>query len=538
MQNLSLDKQVGIFINEAIGKRIFVSIVFAIVSVSVLLTGVYWPKKYESRTSILWSNRDSLSPLLRDGVAQTTTLSEQAAIAREVIFSNRALDTMIRKAGFGKNETGLDLDQRHLELLKGELRNGIRVHNRGRNLIIISYRNKNPDLAYLVVSILSELLIQETRDVKNKSSQDAFDFINRQVEDYKFKLDSINRHIIDFRKENVDLDSDTSTGVNIRVNELKRVIRETTLQLTEARVQGKSLKEQRSLEREKIEHQLLVESQHETSVEREGVYDDRLRFLQESLDTLRLSYTESYPDIIQLKEQIRNLKILIEKEKSQSQKQEGQIKQPGRELELNNIVFVESPLYTSLSSEISSIETQVQTLRARISDTQQRLDTELKRANKVNALESQLEEMTRDLDVTQQIYDDLLTRRENARVSLNLQLENQGSTFKIQEPAVIPLVPTGLRFLHFFLLCGPAGLLIPLGLIYSLLFIDPRIRHEDSLDTEILGIPVIGAVEHYANDKDHKNEKRKTILSITIAGFAIILLAVITFLKLNQFIGV
>ncbi|MCP3850459.1 MAG: hypothetical protein GY694_09515, partial [Gammaproteobacteria bacterium] len=282
------------------------------------------------------------------------------------------------------------------------------------------------------MSIVSELFLTESREVKNESSQGAFDFIDRQVNDYKNKLDTINRQIISFRKSNADLDSDTRQGVNRRVNNLKSIIRDTTLQLTEIRVKKQSLQEQLLAERQKIEKQLLLESRQASSIVMESVNVERLRRLQTTLDTLRLSYTESYPDIVQVKEQIKNLNAQIEQEKANANSTNANNSQ---EFSSTNINFIESPWYSRLSSQIADAETIIQTLKARIDDSNVRLDQELLRANKVNSLESQLEEMTRDMAVTQEIYDSLLTRRENARVSLNLQLEDQGSTFKIYEPA-------------------------------------------------------------------------------------------------------
>ena len=534
MQNLSLDKQIFIFINEVLNKKIFVSIVFAIVSVAVLTTGVFWPKIYESSASILWNNKDSLSPLLERGMAQTQTVAEQADIAREIILSNKLLDQLIEKAGLDVDANGQPLSERQLEIQKGSFRQSINVTNVGKRLILISYKHLDPEMAYLVVSIVSELFLQETRLVKNQSSQGAYDFIDRQVMDYKAKLDSINQRIIEFRKQNVDLDSDTRTGVNSRVNNLRNVIRETTLQLTEARVQKRSLDEQLVIERKKIEQQLQAEAKQASSVQRESAYAERLTNLQTNLDTLRLSYTEDYPDIVQLKEQIKNLKALMENE----ERKPADTMTEGVSQSTIEVNFVESPLYIRLSNEIANVQTLIQTLEARISDTEKRLNTELERANKVNALESQLEEMTRDLDVTQSIYDDLLTRRENARVSLNLQLENQGSTFKIQEPATIPLIPSGLRFMHFALACVPLGLLVPLGLIYVYLLLDTRIRHEDSIDSDFLDIPVIGVVEHYSTKADLKLERSQTVLATSVFVIAFLLLGAVAILKASQVLGI
>jgi polysaccharide chain length determinant protein (PEP-CTERM system associated) len=531
MQEISLAKQLETFVNEVIDKRVLVSIAFAIVSITILVTGVFWPKVYESKASILWSNTSSLSPLLEQDVARATTINDQAEIAREIILSNKILDQLIDKAGLGVDANGRPLGERQRELIKGGLRRSIKVSNLGKRLIVISYRSKDPEKAYLIASIVSELFIQETRAVKNQSSQAAYDFINRQVQDYKNKLDKINREIIEFRKQNVDLDSDTRTGVNNRVNTLKNLIRETRLQLTEAQVQKKSLQEQLSRERRRIEQQLAASRAQASNRVIQSNYEERLKSLQSRLDTLRLSYTDDYPDIIQLKEQIRNLKLQIEQEKQDRANAPADAPAPPA------VAFEPSPLYENLSNEIANIETTIKTLEARIEDASVRLDKELERANLVNALESQLEEMTRDLDVTQAIYDDLLTRRENARVSLNLQLENQGSTFKIQEPAVVPLVPVGLRFLHFALASLALGVLVPLGLIFALVVLDPRIRNEEAIDPEVLDIPIIGVVGHYANDRDKQRERRKTRLSIAIVSLTLAALATIVLLKINQYIG-
>lgn len=539
MNSLSLDKQLFIFLNEVIDRRVPISIIFSVVSILIITIGINWPKIYESRTSILWTNYDPASAILQQGVSRASRqarVSDQVEIAREIILSNKILDKLIVQAQLDVDQnSGLKLSKRQLEVLKGNFRSSIQIFNTGRRLIVISYRHPNSELAYLVVSIASEMFLQETRDVKNKTSQGAYDFINRQVLDYKNKLDNIDKRIIEFRKANVDLDSDTRVGVNSRVNNLKTIVRETKLELTEARVQKGSLEDQLVIERHKIEQKLLLEYRQASSAQRESVYADRLKALQSSLDSLRLSYTESYPDIIQIKDQIKNLKAQIAVEESEVSSNDSTTTD---DINFDDITFIESALYVQLAGEVADAETLIQTLLARIEDSQNRLNGELERANKVNALESQLEEMTRDLDVTQSIYDDLLTRRENARVSLNLQLENQGSTFKIQEPAVVPIVPVGLRFLHFVLGSVPLGLMIPLGILFGLLFIDTRVRHEDNIDQEVLQIPVIGTIEHYSNESDNKIELKKTMVSITVFVSSLLVISLLVILKINQFIGV
>ncbi len=533
MNELGLSKLIRILINEVLDKRVFCSIVFAIVALSIFVVGLNWPKVYESEVTILWTNRDPARTILQQPVSREelqVRIFDQIEIAKEIVFSNKILDVIIEEAGLGIDTNGNKLHRRQLEVVKGRLKSNLKLYNRGRKIMAFSYKDVDPEQAYVIVSIASELFLRETRVVKNKASQHAYDFINRQVLDYKDKLGNVNRQIIEFRQANVDLDSDTRTGVNARVNQLKANIKDTKLSLNELRVQKQSLETQLLTERQRIEQQLQAESQQAVSAEREGAFTERLQTLESNLDTLRLSYTENYPDIVHFKEQIKNLKLMMDQEDA-SNTGESTNESSGHE-----IIFVETPLYVQLAGEIADAETDIQTFFARVDESGKRLDTELLRASKVNALESQLEEMTRDLDVTQRIYDDLLTRRENARVSLNLQLENQGVRFRVQDPASIPVVPVGLRFIHFVIGSVPVALLVPLVIIFGLLYIDKSIRHEDNVDQELLALPVIGVVDYYPNRLDIKKQKLKTIFSLSIFATTGATLITLVILKLNHII--
>lgn len=536
MKNLSIDKQIVLFINEAIDKRVLLSILFGLFSIVFIVIGIYVPKIYESSSAILWTNYNPAQSILQQSVSaeeMRTSVRDQVEIAKQIIFSNHSLDRLIEEAQLNVADDGTQLNRKKIAVIKAGIKSNLKIDNSGSRLLTISYRHPDPDLVFLVVSIATELFLQESRDSKNETSQGAYDFINRQVIDYKNKLDDLNKRIIEFRKANVDLDSDTRVGVNTRVNNLKQTLRETKLLLTEARVRKSALIDQLNSEKRKVEKQQLSESRLALSAEKGSVLTERLATLQSDLDTLRLSYTDSYPDIIQLKEQIAKIEEQIS---IQNQARASQITEAGSpDVEIN---YNSSSLLVQLIQDVSNVETTIQTLIARTADAQSRLDNELERANKVNSLESQLAEMTRDLDVTQEIYNDLLTRRENARVSLNLQLENQGSAFKLQEPASRPVSPIGLRFFHFAIGSAPAAAIVTCGLLFAFLFLDARIRHEVSIDKDVLDIPVIGTIAHYSNDLDKMREKVRTVQSVSVVLSTLIIMAVLVILKINNFLGV
>ena len=99
---------------------------------------------------------------------------------------------------------------------------------------------------------------------------------------------------------------------------------------------------------------------------------------------------------------------------------------------------------------------------------QKMLRNEYERAKRIHGGEATLIKLTRDYDVNQGIYQDLLKRLENARVSRNLDMEQQGLSFKIQEPAKVPLLPTGVRFIHFAIAGIVLGIAVPFGIMRSI----------------------------------------------------------------------
>jgi len=523
MQQLSIDKQLRLVLNESFDKRRLFAIAFTIISVAIMVTGLYWPKTYESTVTLIWNRANVLEPLLDTAV--TTRLKDQAAVASEVIYSNKVLEILIEKAELSKRKDGKVMSLRDIEILKSVLRSKIKLSNVGKNILKLTYQNQSAETAYIVISVVANLFLQETASAKQSDSREAFDFINKQVLDYEFKLEQINDSINAFKSSNVELQVDSSKELSTRVSKLREQLKVTSLELKEAEIQ-----------RESISEQLLIESKKNVRVAVvNSVNQDRLLAMEDQLLQLRLTFTENYPDIVQLKEQLKNLRIVIAEEEAENERLFNE--DPDSFGAQNTI---DTPLYTQLKQQLADLETQVKTLNARRTDRQRLLNKELARSSEVNSLASQLDELSRDYNVTKKVYEDLLTKRESARVSLNLELENAGSLFKIHEPPIVPLVPIGLRFLHFVLGSVVLGLLLPFVVVLVLLLLDPRIRHEENFnldeDTESeFDFPVLGAVARYNKLEDIAYGRSITLQAALIMVLAISALSGIVLSRLSGY---
>jgi hypothetical protein len=118
--------------------------------------------------------------------------------------------------------------------------------------------------------------------------------------------------------------------------------------------------------------------------------------------------------------------------------------------------------------------------------------------------EAVLAELTRDYQINRDIYQDLLRRRENARVSMNMDREHQGLTFKIQEPAAVPQAQVGPQFAHFVAGGLLLGILIPAGLLFARLQIDPRVRVGSAVSVA-RKVPIVAVVPHMWSQTELRN---------------------------------
>src|SRR5690606_28007448 len=315
------------------------------------------------------------------------------------------------------------------------------------DLVQIDYRDTDPDRAYRVAEAFGALFIQETLAAKERESREAYEFIDKQVSGYHAKLLDAESNLQDYRSRNADAQPGSATDVNARITSLRS-------QVEQARM---TLMEQESRE-SAIAAQLSGESAVTATNTRENLYNTQLLEHRAELDRLMLTFTERHPDVVRVRHQMEDIQRALAAEQ-QRRSQPGQGALSSEDVQLN-------PLYNELRSQQSQARREAAATRSRMGIAQSLLGEELDRSRRIAASESALSELTRDYEVNREIYQDLLRRRENARVSMGLDQENRGLTLRVQDPATVPLRPSGLRFMHI----GAAGFVFAVALPLGLLF--------------------------------------------------------------------
>jgi polysaccharide chain length determinant protein (PEP-CTERM system associated) len=479
-----------ILLIEARRNRLTLAAIFAAVALLTLVVGLLLlPKNYTAATTILAQESDIIQPLL-EGRAVATGVTDRAGMARQVIYSRRVLEDALKTGGWLEDNPSPVKQDRLIEDLKSR----ITINSPRPNLVQITYRDNDAKRTYDVTQRLSEMFIKESLAAKERESREAYEFINSRVTDYHNKLLEAESNLRDYRARNADAQPGSVTDVNTRISSLRTQVEQTRMALLEQRSRESS-----------ITSQLSGESSVTAVQTRESLYRAQLLELQSQLDRLLLNYTEQHPDVVRIRHQMADLQQSMRNEQER-RAQAPQSASPFDDAQLN-------PLYQELRSQQAQARRELAATQSRMSIAESMLNEELNRSGRIAESESALAELTRDYEVNRDIYQDLLRRRENARVSMELDREERGLTLRVQDPATMPLRPTGLRFMHFAL----AGLFVAVGLPLGLVFLrarfDPRIRSPLQLK-KVADLPLLTVIPTYHTPRDKRQQYTRTAMSI------------------------
>ncbi|WP_343064749.1 XrtA system polysaccharide chain length determinant [Marilutibacter spongiae] len=488
-QPASLTTLLPIAIEEVKRRQLVLVAIFAAIALLALAAGLVLPKKYTSSSTILVEDSNIIRPLM-EGRAVATGVTNRASITRQVAFSQKVMGEILQTGGWMADDPS-PLEQ---DKIIEEITKRTQIANPRENLIQISYTDSNPRRAYEVASRFADLVISESLATKEKESRDAYDFIDSQVRQYHAKLTDAEAKLEAYRKSNPDARPGIETDVNSRIGELRRMVESSRMDLHDLRSQEAALTSQLSGENEVTVLQT-----------RTGQLVARLAELEDEQDRLLLTYTRQHPDVVRIQHQLDDLQAQLRQEDSLQQNRMASAGAINGSANLN-------PLYGELKSKLAQVRRQAAAMSSRISTAEGLLAEELRRSGRIAASESSLAELTRDYEVNRDLYQDLLKRRENARVSMSLDAEQRGLSFRIQEPARVPLRSNGLRLMH--VAGGGLGMALaaPMLLLLVLVKFDPRIRSPQQIERQA-GLPVLGAVPHYYTTARRSAYRRKVVLS-------------------------
>jgi len=475
MSHINFDEMVPLLVREARARRTSLLGIFVLVSLVFLLVGFLWSKKFTSYVQLYVDDSQIVAPMLDAEIAQSR---DQANVAREELFSNEILNRVIEQVGYVTGATS----QIERERIKNDIIEDTQIYNIDNQLLEISFEHRDPKIAYETTSLLAELFLQKTMRSSAEETTEAFDFIITQVETYRDKLEDAEGRLEAFRSQYPGISTSTEGNVNQQIVELRRDLERTRLQYAQAE------QRRRSLERELGSESSTIARDYET-----GRINQQIASLQQEIDSLTLNYTDDYPDIVRLRQQIGDMQQLLERA-SNAPVSAPTVQLGGR---LYGGSSNASPVYQQLRSDLARTAAEADSLGVRVQQLETLLQKEIERSSQSSRVERELTQLTRDYTINKELFEDLLRRQESARLSMSLGAEQQGVLYRIAQAANFPYLPTGLRFMHIAAIGIVLATLLPFFFLVVFLKLDPRIRTGSAI-TDVLELPLLSTIPHMA----------------------------------------
>jgi hypothetical protein len=192
---------------------------------------------------------------------------------------------------------------------------------------------------------------------------------------------------------------------------------------------------------------------------------------------------------------------------------------------------ISNPVFVALRAKLSDEETNVALGQHRVSQAQADLEMTKRMMEKSIAVERQYADIDRDYVVLHKQYEELLQRRESARLSQAVGDQQSSMVFRIVEPPQAPehpVAPNRILFNSLVLLIGLAGgaaVAFLMGLNAERFVVADQLRA--SFDVPIIG--VISNVRHAADAE----RMRRAIVAMS-AAMGLLLIGYVTILLVFQ----
>lgn len=475
--------QINVAGKEFARRPVLWAALFAFIAFAVLALGILTPPTYTSSSTLLVENSNIIAA--EDGPV-TSTASNHAVVAREVAFSRRVMQQILAAGGWTRDNPSAIEQERLIGEIVG--RTDIQVSDRSRspnsttgvNVIKVSYSDADPQRAYLVTKRFAELLISESLARKHDESREAYRFLDSQVAAFQRKLAESGEKLQRYRRDNPDAHPDLDGGVTTRIAELRRAVDNARMELADSASQEGQMQ---SL--------LSRESELGGGLSRGGQFRSRMAELQAEKSRLSLQYTDRHPDVVRIQNQINDL-----------------AKGSNSDVAPTALAGAVNPMYGELRIRLADARRVRAAAASRIAAGQALLNAELERSRNSLTTESTLGALVRDHEINRELYQDLVKRRETARVSVNLDAAGRGLNYRIQEQAAVPLLKSGLRLMHFALAGLALAVVIPLLLMAALVKHDPRARTALQIERGA-GLPVLGTIPVHHNHKQRAAAARR-----------------------------
>jgi polysaccharide chain length determinant protein (PEP-CTERM system associated) len=430
------------------------------------------PDRYEA-TARVWLNTQSVMKPLLAGLTAQPNVEQMVGMLSRTLISRPNLEKVIQMAGL---ESGMDNLKDREHLTTRLMRQVTLVSAGADNLFTISYTDKDPQKAKLVVQSLLTIFVESSLGEQRRNSEVAQRFIDEELRAYQEKLDAAENAVVKFKQRQTGLMAGRGE-YSVQLVTAEAALNEAMMELKIAEINRDAIK--KNVPDETEVPSLLGDKGTDIGVHPE--FDARISALEQKLDVLRLTYTENHPDIVAV---LRTIAALKEQTKVDAKQ---------RKLPPAAVAQAMETGYRPLTLALAAAEANVASVKARVDEYAKRYKELRAAAVAAPEIDADYAELARNYEVAKSNYGALLTRREQARISAKMEATTSASDFRVVDPPQVPSMPKTPSHLLLNSVVLAMALVGGIGFAFLLSQIRPTFNDERML-REYSGVQVLGTV--------------------------------------------
>lgn len=487
MEELGDLKELVLLYARGIWKNRWIAIAVAWMVLIVGVIGVDQIKnKYKAETKVYIDSSSVLRPLLR-GIAIQSDFDAIVQLMVRQLLSRPNLERAIRILDMDLYVNG----PLEMEELIEDIRKRVDISAKKRSgIYTITYTDTDRRKARQMVQTLLDIFVEDTLGKTVNQSDSAIEFLDDQIAKYDKLLRDAEQRREDFKRENIGLMPNDSKNYFTQLQDIERQIEQNEQILSELNNRGG-----------RIQAQMAEFKANQEEVVIRTSLDDRIEQQEKKLDEMLLLYTDQHPDVMNVQHVLETLR--------ERKEEEGKKIQPNRTLE-------NSPVYQEMQIQLSKTEADISTISTRVNSLSKKREELIRLVNIVPKIEGELLRLNRDYEVHRKNYNELVGRREQARISDEVESGTEQVKFRVIEPPYVPIRPDFPNRALFDL----AVLFIAIGIGYGfallLALLQPVIYNQSDLMKKIGG-SILGAVNKF-DTPNVLSKRRKNALVFGLAN--------------------
>ncbi|MBD2517771.1 polysaccharide biosynthesis tyrosine autokinase [Nostoc sp. FACHB-973] len=408
-----------------------------------------------------------LEPLVDD---KSNPLNTEAEVIRSVPVINTTINRLNLKDKNVHIKTKRFLEQLTIKEVKGA------------DVLSISYKDTNPEIAAQVVNTLIDVYLEYNISAHRTQAATARKFIEKQLPNAELVVRQAEAELAQFKEKYkiVSLQEEANKSLEL-ITELQQQISEAQSRFADAEAQTQGIRKQLGMNSQQA---VIMTSLSQTS----GVQDilKEIQQLESQLAARRTVLQDNHPEIINLQYKLSSLNKLLE------QRVKNVVGISSAQLNNN---FQLGQLQQQLSAKLVDLESNRLGLASQITTLSELQAAYKQRLNNLPRLEQQQRQLERKVQAAQSTYSLLLQKLQESRIAEN---QNLGNASMISEAEVPEESISSPMFLY--LSAGLLSTLAAFAIVYGLEKIDKSIKTTDQAK-ELLKFTLLGVIPAFNKSK-------------------------------------